>query len=115
MKSQAVVVDFDPGVGIDREGGLQGIQKTAFELSQMLITGPKLIEKGGPTERGWLGQGVQAVSQPDIDVDGHALVGDVAESRFGDRNRMILKCTIECFAETNRIHPNDLAPVQRLP
>jgi hypothetical protein len=42
---------------------------------------------------------MQSVGQPDINVEGHAVVGDLLDRSFLDRNRMLLQLFEKSFAQ----------------
>src|SRR3954468_17674369 len=75
------------------------------ESSHPAESGAELGIKGGPADLDISCQGMQAVGQPDINVDYHAARPNGAESRFADRHRMLAKSAIEILVEQHAVLP----------
>src|SRR4051794_16350582 len=75
------------------------------ESSYPAKPGAELGIKGGPADLDVPREGMQAVGEPDVDVNYHAARPDGAESRFADGYRMFAKSAIEILVEQYAVLP----------
>jgi hypothetical protein len=81
-------VDLDLGVGVDGKGDGQCLLEPVLEVVEALPAATELLVQRVSAGRGGLGQGVQAVGQPAVEVERHAIVDDLPDRGLLDRDRV---------------------------
>src|SRR4051812_35529427 len=75
------------------------------ESSYPAESGAKLGIKSGPADIDIPREGMQAVGEPDVNVDHHAARPYGAESGFADRHRMLAESAIEILVQQHPVLP----------
>ena len=105
MEDEALVFDVDAGFGVDGEGELEGVEEGGLDLADEAEAGAELGVDGGPGDGGGFAEGVEAVGEPDVDVDGEGFGADGAEGFFADGDGVVAEGAPEAFVEADAVLP----------
>jgi hypothetical protein len=84
-------VNFDLGVRVDGRGEGQRLLELVLEVVEALDAAAELLVQRAPANRRRLGQRVQPVGEPAVNVEGHAVVRDLPDRGLLDRDRVLLQ------------------------
>jgi hypothetical protein len=99
VQNQALFTFFDLGLRIDSQGEVEAEPECPAEIVQAPESLPELRVKCPPADGGWRLQDVKAVCKPAIDIQGQAIVGNLAYGCLGDRYGMALELIEEGLSQ----------------
>ena len=104
-QNNATLANIDPRLGIGCRGDGQAFDEILPKAPDPADSGAKLGIKGRPADLDVPLQGMEAVCEPDIDIDDHGTRPNGAKSGLADRDGMFAERPVEVLVQQNPVLP----------
>ena len=103
MKGHALILDLDLGIRIDGQGHRKNPREPLLEMERGAISSAVLRLQRSPRHKSRLRQRVKPVGQPQVAVQGGAVVAKRPDRRLFHRDGMPLQSLKKPFAQSSRL------------
>jgi hypothetical protein len=111
MKDDTVIFDVHPGLRISGNGLREGLNELWLPRPLMSVTCSELLKKIAPAYGGSAIEIVEAVREPDVDIQGDGAVFDLLDGGIPKRHGMTAELLEEVAIEEDSILEDALLPV----
>ena len=109
MQHNSVAIGINLGLRVDRECQAKGFEEGWLDLPDKPKSGAELGMYRSPGHRGSTAKCMEAVGEPDVDINGQTSRANGPDGFLSNRHRMLAE-----RAPETRIEPNPVLPERRL-